>query len=264
MEVDKALVILEKTNDGDDLTPTHLKLLELAVNGQLNERGLAEFDKLYQSVADGKYARPAYLGVEFMDRDHEGYVYFKGQQVEHYSSFWAYSLDAKASLKRLQQECLFLEAKGLPVNQFMQCDWKLGGKYAEEFCLSQKSKLDTLAGDRTLLFSVVKTEDDSFMLSGHPPGHIISESARFRDISTFRSIPPQNFSLTHYAYAPFRSWREATEEEIDSIDCCFDYLLDKEYLQEMPEATYQVRENQSEDYEDMDLTSGDEEDEFEQ
>jgi hypothetical protein len=186
MEVDKALVILQKTNDGDDLTPTHLKLLELAVNGQLNDRGLAEFDKLYQSVAAGEYVRPAYLGVEFMDRDQEGYVYFKGQQVEHYSSFWAYSLDAKASLKRLQQECLFLESKGLPVNHFMQCDWKMGGKYAEEFCMSQKSKLDTLVGNCTTLFSVVKAKDDSFILSGYPPGHIVSESARYRDICSFR------------------------------------------------------------------------------
>jgi hypothetical protein len=184
--------------------------------------------------------------------------------VEHYSSFWAYSLDAKASLKRLQQECIFLESKGLPVNQFMQCDWKMGGKYAEEFCLTQKSKLDTLAGNCTILFSVVKTRNDSFLLSGHPPGHIVSESARYRDICSFRSEPPQNFSLTHFAYAPLRSWGDATEEEIDCIDCCFDYLHDKDYLQEMPEATYQVRWEPSQDYEDMDITAGDDDEECEQ
>jgi hypothetical protein len=61
--------------------------------------------------------------------------------------------------------------------------------------------------------------------------------------------------LTYYAYNPFRSWGDATEEEIDCIDCCFDYLHDKDYLQEMLEATYQVRAN---DYEDMELTAGDE------
>ena len=44
-----------------------------------------------------------------MTRDHDGFVYFKDTQVEHYSNFWAYTLDAKASLTKLQHQCLFLE-----------------------------------------------------------------------------------------------------------------------------------------------------------
>ena len=67
--IDKACTILEKTNDGSNLTPQHLKLIENAVNGFLNEKGLKAFDELYKTVADGKYQRPDYLGVEFMDRD---------------------------------------------------------------------------------------------------------------------------------------------------------------------------------------------------
>lgn len=100
--IDKACTILEKTNDGSNLTPQHLKLIENAVNGFLNEKGLKAFDELYKTVADGKYRRPDYLGVEFMDRDQEGYVYFKGQSVEHYSAFYAYSYSAQADLKVLQ------------------------------------------------------------------------------------------------------------------------------------------------------------------
>ena len=38
--IKKATDILERTNDGNDLSPTHLKLLELAVNNQLNEKGI--------------------------------------------------------------------------------------------------------------------------------------------------------------------------------------------------------------------------------
>lgn len=34
---DKALEILKKTHDGDDLTPQHLWLVENAVNGFFNE-----------------------------------------------------------------------------------------------------------------------------------------------------------------------------------------------------------------------------------
>ena len=36
---EKACVILKSTNDGDDLDPDQLKLLENAVNGFLNEKG---------------------------------------------------------------------------------------------------------------------------------------------------------------------------------------------------------------------------------
>ena len=84
--IDKVCAILEKTNDGNALTPQHLKLTQNAVNGFLNEKGLEALDELYRTVIDGKYKRPAYLGVEFMDRDDNGYVYFKDEDVEHYSS----------------------------------------------------------------------------------------------------------------------------------------------------------------------------------
>ena len=48
--IDKACTILEKTNDGSNLTPQHLKLIENAVNGFLNEKGLKAFDELYKTV----------------------------------------------------------------------------------------------------------------------------------------------------------------------------------------------------------------------
>ncbi len=37
---DMACDILQRTNDGDDLEPMHLKLIEDAVNGFLNEKGI--------------------------------------------------------------------------------------------------------------------------------------------------------------------------------------------------------------------------------
>ena len=117
--IDKACTILEKTNDGSNLTPQHLKLIENAVNGFLNEKGLKAFDELYKTVADGKYRRPDYLGVKFMDRDQEGYVYFKGQSVEHYSAFYAYSYSAQADLKVLQSKCLYLEQIKQPVKRHL-------------------------------------------------------------------------------------------------------------------------------------------------
>ena len=49
-DIEKALVIIEKTNDGDDLSPEHLYLTECAVNGFLTEEGEKAFEQLYQSV----------------------------------------------------------------------------------------------------------------------------------------------------------------------------------------------------------------------
>lgn len=37
--IDHAIEILSATNDGDDLDPRHLKLLECAVNGLLTDHG---------------------------------------------------------------------------------------------------------------------------------------------------------------------------------------------------------------------------------
>jgi hypothetical protein len=64
--IQKAIEIIEKTNDGDDLSPSHLKLTENAVNGFLNELGQQEFDKLYTAVSHGNYKQPYLQGVEFM------------------------------------------------------------------------------------------------------------------------------------------------------------------------------------------------------
>lgn len=76
MNIDNILAILQKTHDGDDFSPQHLKLVELGINGYLNEAGLAVLDELYETVAAGTYQKPYHLGVEHMTLDHEGYVYF--------------------------------------------------------------------------------------------------------------------------------------------------------------------------------------------
>ena len=54
---DEAIEILQATNDGDDLAPEDLKLLEIAVNGFLNEAGEVAFAALVGKVREG-YQRP--------------------------------------------------------------------------------------------------------------------------------------------------------------------------------------------------------------
>jgi hypothetical protein len=80
-----AIEVLQLTNDGDDLGPHDLSLLQSAVNGRLTEAGLAAFDKLHERCKSGAYQRPFLFGIEPLIQDLEGYVYYKQFRVEHYS-----------------------------------------------------------------------------------------------------------------------------------------------------------------------------------
>lgn len=119
MDLDKrcemACEILRTTNDGDDLAPEHLKLVELAVNGFLSEKGETKFYQLYDRVKAG-YKKPWLQGVENITIDHTGYIYWKGYRVEHYTLKFAYSPKAKKDLKELVKRCELLEKHNLPVN----------------------------------------------------------------------------------------------------------------------------------------------------
>lgn len=98
--IDKALVIIQKTNDGDDLSPMHLKLVEMACNNHLNERGEEAFEKLYQNVLSG-YQQPFHLGVKGITYDQAGYIYWEGKRVEHFSDSYAYTEDARQYCQEL-------------------------------------------------------------------------------------------------------------------------------------------------------------------
>ena len=110
---DLSCEILQKTHDGDDLTPEHLKLIENGVNGFLTEKGKAALIELHESVKKG-YVKPWFLGVENFTQDLEGYVYFKGVHVEHYSHMT--HDEALKELKELEKRCLYLESKGIEPN----------------------------------------------------------------------------------------------------------------------------------------------------
>jgi hypothetical protein len=113
IDIDKAIVILEKTRDGDDLDPKLLGLVELAVNGHLNNVGKDAFEGLYREIMGGIYKRPWFHGVEHMVIDHEGFVYWKGNKVEHFTLGGAYSDSSKKQTIELGRRCKILEGKGI-------------------------------------------------------------------------------------------------------------------------------------------------------
>lgn len=107
--IDKCLKIIELTNDGDKLSPNQLGLTELAVNGRLNELGLKKLDELYNKVINNEDYTEWLNNITFMTIDHEGYVYFKRKDLEHYNTPWAYSEEGIMETLRLQKICILME-----------------------------------------------------------------------------------------------------------------------------------------------------------
>lgn len=93
--------ILQHSNDGDDLSPRHLKLVEMGANGYLNDAGIAELERIAAEVEADTY-QDWYFGIKGLWLDHQGYVYYKGKRVEHYSfTDGNYSEEARAAAQRL-------------------------------------------------------------------------------------------------------------------------------------------------------------------
>ena len=84
------------------------------MNGWLSESGTIAFEQLYADVSAGKYTPPWYHGIEHLRKDHQGYVYWKGVQVEHYS-FKKYE-EAHTAALGLAERCRTLERLGIDVS----------------------------------------------------------------------------------------------------------------------------------------------------
>ncbi len=111
--VEEVLQILKTTNDGDDLDPGHLYLLQEAVNRNLTPTGVEAFVALHYQVMTG-YKKPWLHGVEHLTIDHEGYVYWKGQRVEHYTMSMLSGMRSQA--QELGRWCRILEANGIGIS----------------------------------------------------------------------------------------------------------------------------------------------------
>ena len=117
---DKACFVLENTNDGDDLSDSELWTVQEAVNGHLNEKGMEEFEKLYVAVKDKNfvpYDKRPFHDIEHLTKDSEGYVYWKGIQVDHYDyDFWGkegWQEKEKVAAQELAGRCRLAEEHGI-------------------------------------------------------------------------------------------------------------------------------------------------------
>lgn len=102
-----------------------MALVESAINGFLTDKGKEAFEKLYQDVTDSSYKRPWFHGQENMLIDHDGYVYWKKERIEHFTPCWAYSKDAEKHTIELSRRCKILEDKGIvPTTGEVIWKWK--------------------------------------------------------------------------------------------------------------------------------------------
>lgn len=233
---DKAIAIIHNTQDGNLLCPTHLKLTEMAVNGFLNDNGMKAFNKLYEEVISGQYKQPFLHGVEHMTQDNEGYILFKGQAVEHYSSPWIHSLDARNSLIKLQQQCLFLESKNITPDS-MNAVWYW--KYDNEFGEYQKAELDNMitVNSSKIIFSEITLNNNdgeivTFYMPGNPHDTMIYDTDDYIDFMERHSENGgKDFFIQSYTFSYGEGEeREATDNELKIILSCFDYMKDKDLL----------------------------------
>lgn len=116
-EYDNAILVLRRTNDGDDLSPRDLRLVEAVTNfglARLAPSAQARWEQVVAMATNGTY-RPDWLqGVEHLTKDHQGYVHWKGRVVEHYS--FSDAAAEKVAAERLGRCCRHIEASGQQVD----------------------------------------------------------------------------------------------------------------------------------------------------
>lgn len=108
--------MLRNTSDGDDLDRSELAMVEAVTNygySALTAKGLQRWKQLVDAVAAGTYVRPWLHQQEHLSRDNQGYVYWRGARIEHYS--FRHRSEERAAAESLAQCCRLIERRGATV-----------------------------------------------------------------------------------------------------------------------------------------------------
>ncbi|MDR2559197.1 MAG: hypothetical protein LBC86_06610 [Oscillospiraceae bacterium] len=233
---DMACEILKLTHDGDDLEPMDLKLTESAVNGFLNKYGKTKFGELYKNVTDGVYAKPYLNGIEPFTRDHEGYIFYKGIHVEHYSSNYAYTERAKSNLIELKRRCEFLERNDVAVSS-VNVIWRWE-KYADEFGVEQLKLLNNLLDGKGLEYSEVELYNcgynEKYYVCGKPSLEEIRINPVTQELKNRDGDDEYNITIRNYVYGDNENLT-ASDEIVSLLPLCHDYLVNHEFSELLSE-----------------------------
>jgi hypothetical protein len=110
---EQAIEILQQTNDGDDLSPEDLYMVECAVNGILTFEGLEVFANLHQACLHG-YKKPWYFGIEHLTVNHLHDVQWRGKTVENFTRLR--TKEAHSQAIEIARRCRILEERGVEPN----------------------------------------------------------------------------------------------------------------------------------------------------
>ncbi len=129
-----AIAILQATNDGDKLSPTDLKLVELAVNDMLNPVGIESFRQLHRNATKPEgYTAPFLFGIEHLTIDHDRVIRWKGVAVEQFDhSVWresGWQDRMRSDAAGVAATCRQLEAEGIqPTTASVLARWDATAK----------------------------------------------------------------------------------------------------------------------------------------
>ena len=122
-DIDRALDILRRTNDGNDLIPFDLWLIQEAVNGHLNERDRQAFLE-FSARVDAGYSIGWLHGIEHLVMAPDGYVSWRGRSVEHYDESLRTSADGRRQAIEIARRCRVLEERGEIVTTAVVWMWR--------------------------------------------------------------------------------------------------------------------------------------------
>ena len=110
---DLACDILRATNDGNQLSREDLCVVQCAVNAQLSENGEVYFYDLHKRCTKEAYKKPWFHSQEHLTIDHDGYVYWREKNIEHFS--YRNKTEEKEAAKQLASDCQTLEKNNVRV-----------------------------------------------------------------------------------------------------------------------------------------------------
>ena len=114
--IDESLDILRQTSDGNQLSAGDLSLVQAAVNDCLTDHGKERFRVLHKQVVSGTYTKPFLCGIAHVTRNHQNYIFWKGIQIEHFSTHAMKEGELEACTRSFAKTCEHIEKLGLAVD----------------------------------------------------------------------------------------------------------------------------------------------------
>jgi hypothetical protein len=209
------------------------------------------FNELYRRVISGEYAKPYLHGIEPMTRDHEGYIYYKDKQVEHYDNHYVHSLQAKRDLAELRNRCVYLERRGIEMS-FSNIIWGWEG-HKNAYGAEKAAALDNALTGGGITFSKVVVDNNwndeiTFFAQGVPNRDDVLSSAEFADFQR-RCNNGHGYEVSVQTYRCGEGDETGNPEALALAASAFDYLSENKMLDRVKSQNYLVEPERGE-YED--------------